>query len=141
MAGPGQKKTGGRKKGTPNKNSAFVRRQFEKMGFNPLLELVDLYKISKEDFTYLVLKIAQNKEQDLPMFAGLTDNEQDLYKSLPNELANNLHKMLPFMYPKLKALEVNQGEGRKITFQLNTGGSLEIPIADDSTSAPERTYH
>lgn len=43
---PGQKKTGGRQKGTPNKLTSDIQAKLDKMGCDPIKGMADLAKIA-----------------------------------------------------------------------------------------------
>ncbi|MBX9587894.1 MAG: hypothetical protein K2X43_01225 [Hyphomonadaceae bacterium] len=79
MAGRGQPKTGGRQRGTPNKNTAEQRRRMSEL------------KASGRDPVTFFTQILQNEEAPL-----------DLRFAAAKELA-------PYMHPKLASIEARTG--------------------------------
>jgi hypothetical protein len=51
---PGLPKSGGRKKGTPNRATASVREKFDQLGYDPVFELI---RISRDSKTPLNLQV------------------------------------------------------------------------------------
>jgi hypothetical protein len=46
---PGTKKTGGRKKGTPNKNTQLVRKRLEELGFDPIEGMIVIHNEARQE--------------------------------------------------------------------------------------------
>lgn len=100
----GQKKTGGRPKGQPNKKTDHFFELCQKHGhdpveFNIMLAKNDWQALGYPSRTYSIFtKSGDSYEQD---YIGISDRIT----------ANN--KLLDFMYPKRKAIEITNPEGEQ----------------------------
>lgn len=100
----GQKKTGGRPKGTPNKKTEHFfdlckKHKHDPVEFNIMLAKNDWKALGYPSRTYSIFtKSGDSYEQD---YIGIGDRIT----------ANN--KLLDFMYPKRKAIEISNPEGEQ----------------------------
>lgn len=95
MAGKNEPKSGGRKKGTRNKRTEMAAQLFEDIGFEPILVLAELYNESLAIFH----EIKEAKEQDGKKLSS--------YDAVWLQIAQSVAKdLMPYRYPKLKALEI-----------------------------------
>jgi len=91
MADKNGKKTGGRKKGVPNKRTAEIRQILENLDFCPVRSLVLIQEMALKNF-----KVAS--EEQAPTYLGIA--------------AKASADLLPYLYPRRKAIDLtSEGEG------------------------------
>ena len=99
-------KTGGRKRGTPNKKTIAVQEQMEQLGFDPIESMIEISKQAMSDKNYVLAgqmakELAQyiypkrkavehTTSEDSPFPTQLTINITDNPKPLPNSAADKL---------------------------------------------------
>lgn len=117
----------GRPEGIPNKRSQMLLRKLEDdHNFHVIRELLELYGYSKKLYVPLFNTMIENLAAEKPMMSGMSAEEIDLFKQLNKELTAVLMRLLTFMYPKLKAMELKHGDGEQIIFNINTIPDVEI---------------
>lgn len=115
----------GRPKNTPNKRSQMLLRKLEEEHkFFVAKELIEIYGYNKEVLVNLADKIHMNIVNNRSPLYNFVQNEIDLYNVTNKEVINILVRVLAYLYPKLKAMEVNQGTGDKII--INVSGMPDI---------------
>lgn len=96
MATKDGKKTGGRKKGTPNKRTLDLAEKFEQSNFCPVASIMALieeqYRFRDE---YLNESTSTNRIKKISRLMMTSD-----------ELVKALSDTLPYLYPKRKAVEL-----------------------------------
>ena len=126
-----------RPKGIPNKRSQLLLRKLENdHKFYVAKELVEIYGYNKQILCELVNKIQDNIDNDRSPLNGFSDDEVTLYNTTNKEVLNTLVRMLAYLYPKLKSMEVGTGTGEKITFNISTLPAIHQPApqAQETTS-------
>lgn len=106
MATKDGKKTGGRKKGQPNKNTQELMDLADKLDVNPFEILL---RFAKGDFEGLNLPKYVTK----PAGMGKTFEELSI---LPDMRLDAAYKAAQFLYPKRKAIEVEKKRSNAIKF-------------------------
>lgn len=100
---PGKPKTGGRKKGTPNKSSLSLKEQLEERGINPIdyieaalldpkIDSLQRANLANDLMGYLFPKrsavsISQEQEEDLKKLEELKDKPVEELKEIFNKTA------------------------------------------------------
>ena len=116
----------GRKKGVPNKRSQMLLKKLENdYNFSIVNELIEVYQYDKQILVNLAAKVSLNLEQELSPTADFTEEEIEMYNNANKNCQNVLLKLLTFCYPKLKAMEVNQGASDKIVFNITGTPDLQ----------------
>lgn len=94
MSKPGKKKgspkTGGRKKGTPNKKSRFVRELLENQKFDPVTECVVVFRKAMDKFEH--------------------QNHSEFQFKWLEIAGKQCHELMKYCYPQLKAIDHNLTE-------------------------------
>lgn len=106
MANKDGTKTGGRKKGTPNKNTQELIELSDQLGINPFEILLHF---AAGNYAELGLKEYQTKS------AGMGKTFMEL-SVLPEMRLDAAYKASQFLYPKRKAAEVEKKRSSTITF-------------------------
>lgn len=114
----------GRPKGSRNRNSWKVLDELRKHNFDIITEVVELYGYSKEIYVPLFQKMMENRVNNLPLTAGMVEEDVDAMNAAGKSMGDILGKLLAYCYPKLKALEIGNTSGEKINFSIN------IPTVD-----------
>lgn len=129
-----------RPKGTPNKRSQMLLRKLEnEHKFHVANELIEIYGYNKKVLCNLVAKIQDNIDAGTPMLTGFTEDEVELYNMTNKECLSTLIRMLAYLYPKLKSMEVGTGSGDKVVFNINTLPTLAP--APDAVGEEAETVH
>lgn len=129
-----------RKKGVPNKRSQLLLRKLEQdHKFFVAKELIEIYGYNKKILCELAAKVQENLDKKVSPLAGFTDDEITLYNQTNKECLSTLLRMLAYLYPKLKSMEVGAGTGDKVVFNISTLPSLSPSIKPESN--PELTVH
>jgi hypothetical protein len=98
VAAKGQPKSGGRKKGTPNKATADVAEKLKALGVDSISGMA---------------RIAQKAEEDATQADKLKDRLEC------RKLAGNMYaELAQYEFPKRKAVELGAGEGQKVTLVI-----------------------
>lgn len=104
-----RKKTGGRQKGTPNKDTSHINDVCKRMGLDPI-EALAYYAMGK----YVELGLPEFIEKQ--GFQGVVVKEL----SIPIEIrVDCLKTLVSYMYPKRKAIEHSVSEESKGSFTFN----------------------
>lgn len=120
-----------RPKGKPNKRSELLLRKLENdHKFYVAKELIQIYGQNKEILMNLATKMQENIAADKSPLAGFSQDEITLYNSSNKDCLNMLLRMLAYLYPKLKSMEVGTGAGDKVVFNINTLPSFSPPKPD-----------
>ena len=122
------KKTGGRKKGTPNKSSRELLYKLEKEhDFFVVKKIIALYEEIEGMCKPLVLRAIANAENgDSPML-GFNEEEVAMINGAQKNRWTILEKFLAYCYPKLRAIELNAATDHdKIIFNISTGSATKI---------------
>lgn len=109
-----RKKTGGRKKGTPNKKTQIVMDILESMNCNPIYNLA-LMAMGEpiECLTYVNRETGEYVVDEIP---GTYEQIKDANKELAN-----------YVYPKRKAVEHTGQDGKELVVQI-------VRYGDDKTA-------
>lgn len=125
------KKTGGRRAGTPNKNSHALRldllETLRAHGFDPAAELIAVYKDARTEYERAeeIHEAIQEKRADYKMIP-LSDSSGSEYLRIAKDAAKELMR---YTYPQLKAVELT-GQGGADLFQ--SFADLARQVADGS---------
>ena len=99
----GQPKTGGRKKGTPNKITLDLVALLEEQGFSPAAKLVENHALAMKEYERAaeIFDAIQDKRADYKLVPLHNDNACN-YLKLAQGAASDL---MSYVYPKRKAIE------------------------------------
>jgi hypothetical protein len=100
MAGPGKLKTGGRKRGTPNKKTQELLGLLEEKNFNPAEKLISVYRRAIKSFDNSKGSSGQGPDMTFK------------YLEIAEKAASDL---MQYVYPKRKAIDHTSG-GQPINF-------------------------
>jgi hypothetical protein len=108
----GKAKTGGRKKGTPNKITLDLIALLEEKGFNPAAKLVLVYRKAAKEWERHeeIFDAIQSKRISFEM-TPLTETKAPTYLGIMEKAASEL---MQYVYPKRKAVEVSGPGGGPI---------------------------
>jgi hypothetical protein len=124
---------GGRPKGAPNKRSQMLLRKLEDdHKFHVIKELLEIYGYNKNLYVPLFETMINNVGEGKKMTCGMDEDEVNLFQMLNKELLATLQRLLAYLYPKLKALEVGSGTGDKVIF--NISGIPDVGIKPEKNS-------
>lgn len=103
------KKTGGRRKGVPNKITQDLAKQLDELGFNPASELVQIFLDAKEEY-------ARSAEiydaiQDARIAADVKTPLKDTAPEYLKIAASACADLMQYVYPKRKAIEHTGANG------------------------------
>lgn len=109
MAGPGRGKTGGRKKGTLNADTAGLCDLLDKAGYSPVAELIWAAEVAKLEYARAaeVFDAIQAKRASFEM-TPLTESDAPTFLKIVQASAANI---MPYVYPKRKAVEITGKDG------------------------------
>lgn len=127
MAAKGQPKSGGRKKGTPNKSSDTAADVFRKMRFDPLRKMVGLGQRYERVIREIEAEDKQNpgtKLSKIESYVSCCDSAFKVYKELLN-----------YGYPKLKAIEITGEDGGPLEVNHLWGAPEPPPPEFDDESS------
>ena len=99
MGGTGKPKTGGRKKGTPNRLTASAAETFGKLNFDPIRKLVGIARQYER-----ILREMDKRERETP---GYKLDNWEIYQTCLDKLVPIYDKLAPYAYPKRKAVELS----------------------------------
>jgi len=126
----GKKGKAGRPVGSTNKNTRMLMLELKNnYDFSIVEEILELYGYSKQIYLPLFKKVQINLAQDLPPTAGFVDTEVTAMNEAGKSMGDILGKLMAYCYPKLKAIELGQGGGDKIQFNIT------IPKIDNPKKA------
>ena len=114
----------GRPAGARNRNSWKVLNELKKHNFDIIDEVMELYGYSKQIYTPLFAKAMDNINNDLPIVAGMVQEDVDAMNAAGKSMGDVLGKLLAYCYPKLTAVKVDTGATDKINFSIN------IPVVE-----------
>ena len=120
-------KKGGRTAGSRNRNSWKVLNELKNHNFDIIDEVMDLYGYSKQIYTPLFKKAMDNINNDLPIVAGMVQEDVDAMNAAGKSMGDVLGKLMAYCYPKLTAVKVDTGATDKINF------SISIPVVEKET--------
>jgi hypothetical protein len=128
MTTPKKKKTGGRKKGTPNKASRELLYKLEKEHkFFVVPKILALYNEMETMCKPLVDRAIKNAAAGRMPTAGMTPEEVEMINGAQKNRWTILEKLLAYCYPKLRAIELNQATDHdKIIFNISTQGNTKV---------------
>ena len=106
MANTTGKKHGGRAKGTPNRKTFEFERLLKENNYDPLNELLKLLREDCFEKISDLLDQAESPEERVEILKATT-------LTLKDRAQLNM-KMLDFLYPKLKAVEISTGPDTNI---------------------------
>lgn len=110
-------KTGGRKKGTPNKLTRDLIEYLEERQYSPLGVVLDCLKKSRPTPTQIkkykeeLINKGVSESEAKPMVRQFAND----YLSTPQKVDVNM-KLMEFVYPKRKSVEVEKKQSSKISF-------------------------
>jgi len=78
-------------------------------------ELIEIYGYDKKILVNLAARVADNIEKGESPNFGFSEEEAEMYNNANKNCQNILVRLLTFCYPKLKAMEINQGTGDKVS--------------------------
>ena len=112
-------KEGGRPAGARNRNSWKVLNELKKHNFDIIDEVMELYGYSKQIYTPLFAKAMKNINENLPIVAGMVQEDVDAMNAAGKSMGDVLGKLMAYCYPKLTAVKVDTGATDKINFSIN----------------------
>lgn len=110
----------GRPKGSINKKSLLLLKKLEKQQFDVASELIEIYGQNKKILCDLVARMHDNIDNGRSPVEGFSEQELALYDSTNKDLVQMLLRMLAFLYPKLKALQIGGESSDQIVFNIST---------------------
>jgi len=111
---------------TVNRRSAMLLQKLEgEHKFNVVKELIEIYGYNKEVLMNLADKMAKNIAEGNGPLHEMEQPEISMYNACNRNVLDILVRLLSYLYPKLKALEIGAGTGEKITFNINTVPDLK----------------
>lgn len=119
----GEKDTG-RPAGARNRNSWKVLNELKNHNFDIIDEVMELYGYSKQIYTPLFAKAMKNISENLPIVAGMVQEDVDAMNAAGKSMGDILGKLMAYCYPKLTAVKVDTGASDKINF------SISIPVVE-----------
>jgi hypothetical protein len=120
-------KNTGRPAGARNRNSWKVLNKLKDHDFDIIDEVMDLYGYSKQIYTPLFKKAMDNINKNLPVVAGMVQEDVDAMNAAGKSMGDILGKLMAYCYPKLTAVKVDTGATDKINF------SITIPVVEKET--------
>ena len=122
------KKTGGRKKGTPNKASRELLYKLEKEHkFFVVPKILSLYQEIEDTCKPLIDLAIQNAAEGRHPTAGMEEEDVVMLNNAQKNRWTILEKLLAYCYPKLRAIELNQATDHdKIIFNISTQGNTKV---------------
>lgn len=106
-------------KKTKKKKTSMMITELQKKGFEAIDEFISVYDIDKKVFTQMSERIMNNIQEGRPPFTGMYKEEKDLYGKLSADLKNSLLRLMGYLYPKLKALEIDTGSQQPVVFNIS----------------------
>lgn len=104
-----------------NRRSAMLMLKLESdHKFSVVNELIEIYGYNKKVFISLADKLAKNIAEDRSPTHEFCAEDIAMYNASNRNVLDILVRLLSYLYPKLKALEIGAGTGEKITFNINT---------------------
>jgi hypothetical protein len=121
------KKTGGREKGTPNKNSRrLLHLLTSEHNFNVIEEVLALYREISDASKPLVIRALENAEAHLSPTTGFSEDELEFLNGSQAKRWTMLEKLLAYCYPKLRSMELGTAsEHDKIIFNIQVPNKIE----------------
>lgn len=103
MAGKGEPKSGGRKKGTPNKRTRELIEILDQHGFCPASALIETHTIAMKEYHRAgeIFDAIQDKRADYDMIP-LAADEATKYLKIAQDAAK---EMMAYVYPKRKPID------------------------------------
>lgn len=117
MATKDGKKTGGRKKGTPNKLTRDLIGYLEQRQYSPLSEVLDCLEKERptpeevKKYKQELVKRGISESEAKPLVRQFAND----YLSTPQKIDVNM-RLMEFVYPKRKSVEVENKQSSTITF-------------------------
>ena len=132
MATVDGKKTGGRKRGALNKRTRDLIQILEQAGYCPVAEIIEIGALAKKEYqrSALIYDAIEDKRIEANIKTPLSDTAPTYLKLMQDSALG----IMPFMYPKRKAVELTGSEGKDF-FQSFT--SLIKEIAKDKSHDPK----
>jgi hypothetical protein len=131
----------GRPKGSTNKRSQLLLRKLEDdHKFYVAKELIEIYGMNKKVMVSLMATMSLNMEEGRSPEYGMNEDQLNLYTNTNKELIAILVRLLAYLYPKLKAFEVNQGSSDKVVFNINTMPDVQAE-KEQPEQPKEQTMH
>ena len=109
----------GREPGARNRNSWKVLNELKKHNFDIIDEVMELYGYSKQIYTPLFAKAMKNINENLPIVAGMVQEDVDAMNAAGKSMGDVLGKLMAYCYPKLTAVKVDTGATDQINFSIN----------------------
>lgn len=113
------------------KQDELLRKLEQEHSFDAAKELIEIYGYNKKILCYLAAKVHKNIDEGKSPLTDMTDDEIVMYNTVNKDVLNMLIRMLAYLYPKLRSLEVGGGTGDKIVFNIST-----LPQADGNKPLP-----
>lgn len=113
MAGKGKPKTGGRKKGTPNKRSEQAMAIAQKHRFCPIKTQIELYRLSMKEFTASKKRVERALKS--PNLMSFTDNSHK-YLDVAAKCVGDVSK---YLYPQLKSVELSGDDANPLFLPIS----------------------
>lgn len=117
MATKDGRKTGGRKKGTPNKLTRDLIGYLEQRQYSPLSEVLDCLEKERptpeevKKYKQELVKRGISESEAKPLVRQFAND----YLSTPQKIDVNM-RLMEFVYPKRKSVEVENKQSSTITF-------------------------
>ena len=117
--------------GTISKRSQTLLKKLESdHDFHVVRELLEVYGYNKKLYIPLFNTMIENMAATppKPLTADMSEQEVNLFHMLNKELMATLQRLLAYLYPKLKAMELKHGSGENIIFNINTMPEVELKV-------------
>lgn len=103
---------------TKSKAQYLRERLQDDFKFDVIEEYVEVYRNTKGIYGPIVDKIVKNCRLGLAPLDGLSKNEISIYKDSKKDIIDMLKQLFGYVFPKLRALELEQGVGEKVIFNI-----------------------
>lgn len=108
-AQPGCKKNGGRKKGTPNKDTLDLVKALNDAGYSPIADLIFVSEQAKKE--YERCDEIYDAIQDTKKKNGITTPTQDMAPVYLGLIEKTAADIMPYLFPKRKSVEIKDPDG------------------------------
>lgn len=122
MAGKGEPKTGGRKKGTPNRATDTAADIFRKARFDPLRKMIGLARAHEK-----IMRTIDEEEKENP---GTKMVVLEVYQDSLKSLFPIYKELMNYAHPKRKAVELSGPDEGPIEVVHSWGAAPELMEAE-----------
>lgn len=117
MAGgklPGSPKTGGRVAGTPNKKTLDLASKLDELGFDPVTKLVTIANFALKEYEQATKNNVKWDTCDHCDSKTKCEHDRASGAEWLRIAGTNTAELLPYLYPKRKAIEFKDGAGNPL---------------------------